>query len=283
LALYLAGSWAVLWVVGYVTHFAGLPEWTSSMAFVLLLIGLPIMLATAFIQKGIPGLTDDPNDRIDPNELPGLTPEDVHRDPAAHPLARVGLFTWRNAIVGGVGAGALLVSSVSAYLLMWAFGIGPVGSMVAQGLLDPGDPALLAEFENRTSEATLGELVTGAMRLALMDSRIITLVDADRVDDVRQRLGRSGTEPLTAEVAREVARQDGIKVVVEGDVSRVGSQYVLTARIVLASEGLTIASYHESATSDEDILPAIGRLSDHVREKAGESLRDIRATRTSGP
>ena len=47
ISIYLAGSWGVLQVVEYMTEFAGLPEWTPSMAFILLLIGLPVTTATA--------------------------------------------------------------------------------------------------------------------------------------------------------------------------------------------------------------------------------------------
>jgi len=277
IGIYLAGAWGVLQVVDYMTQFAGLPEWTPSMAFVLLLIGLPITVATAFIQQGVPGLTDDPNDEIDPNELEGMTPEEVHRNPAAHPLANSGMFTWRNAVLGGVGAGVLLLGSVAAYLLMWSFGIGPVGSLVAQGVLDERDPIILAEFENRTDDDALGAVVTGALRVDLLESQIVTLVDGRLVDEVLQRMGRPTDEPLTAEVAREVAVREGIKAVIEGDVSRVGTGYLLAARVVLAEDGTTLAAFRETAEGDDGLLPAIDRISQSLREKAGESLRDIRA------
>ena len=39
---------------------------------------------------------------IDPNELPGLTPEQVLVIPEAHPLYGSRLFTWRNAVLGAV-------------------------------------------------------------------------------------------------------------------------------------------------------------------------------------
>ena len=55
IGIYLAISWVVLQVVEVVTGTVGLPDWTPGMAFVLLLIGLPICVATAFIQEGMPG------------------------------------------------------------------------------------------------------------------------------------------------------------------------------------------------------------------------------------
>jgi tetratricopeptide (TPR) repeat protein len=277
IGIYLAGSWGVLQVVDYMTEFAGLPSWTPSMAFVLLLIGLPVTVATAFIQEGVPGLTDDPNEVIDPNTLEGLTPEEVHRNPEAHPLAQSTLFTWRNAILGGVAAGSLLVATVIAYLSMWALGIGPVGSLVAQGVIDARDPIILAEFDNRTEDQTLGAVVTDALRVDLLESQVVTLVDGGLVDEVLRRMGRPTDQPVTADVAREVAVREGIKAVVEGDVSRVGSGYLLAARVVVPDDGMTLAAFRETAEDDRDLLGAIDRLSQKLREKAGESLRDIRA------
>ena len=53
LGVYLAGSWGVLQTVDFVTGFMGLPDWTPGFAFVLLLVGLPIVVATAIVQEGV--------------------------------------------------------------------------------------------------------------------------------------------------------------------------------------------------------------------------------------
>ena len=50
LAVYVGVSWAVLQVVDVLTQNMGLPTWVFPFALVLLLIGLPMMLATAIIQ-----------------------------------------------------------------------------------------------------------------------------------------------------------------------------------------------------------------------------------------
>ena len=55
LGIYLAGSWVVLQVVDQLVQSAGLPDWVPSLALVLLLIGLPMVLATAIAQRGISG------------------------------------------------------------------------------------------------------------------------------------------------------------------------------------------------------------------------------------
>ena len=55
MGIYLLASWAVLQVVDTLGGALRLPEWLEPMALVLLIIGLPIVLATAFIQEGGPG------------------------------------------------------------------------------------------------------------------------------------------------------------------------------------------------------------------------------------
>ena len=55
LGIYVLASWAVLQVVDTLGGALRLPEWIEPMALVLLIIGLPIVLATAFVQEGVSG------------------------------------------------------------------------------------------------------------------------------------------------------------------------------------------------------------------------------------
>ena len=50
LGIYLLASWVVFEVMQTMTEGLGLPEWFPALAVVLLLVGLPIVLATAFGQ-----------------------------------------------------------------------------------------------------------------------------------------------------------------------------------------------------------------------------------------
>jgi hypothetical protein len=156
--IYLATSWGVLNAVDVLTGFAGLPDWTPTMALVLLLIGFPIVTATAVIQKGMPGggtgASGEASSAPSEGEVAsGVGEERLVDAPTASPGADSGvraLFTWKNALLGGAAAGALLLVSGGAYLAMWALGVGPVGSLVAQGVLDSRDPVLLVNFDDRT-------------------------------------------------------------------------------------------------------------------------------------
>lgn len=244
--VYVPGSWAVWRSVVWLTEVGGLPSWTPTMALTLLAVMAPVVFATAVAQRGLPGLRIE--DEVDPNELVGLTPDQVHVVPEAHPLHGSSLFTWRNSILGAVSCAALLATSVVAYMTMWALGIGPVGSLVAQGEIREGDPVALASFDNRTDDPSLGALVTDAFELELSRTRIVTLTERSDPD---------------------------VRLVLSGDVTRRGSGYVVGARISRAS-GRALARFQESAAGDDELLPAIEQLSERVRERLGESLRVIR-------
>ena len=54
LGIYVVASGAVLGGVGTLGDVLRLPEWFSPLALALLIVGLPIVLATAFVQEGGP-------------------------------------------------------------------------------------------------------------------------------------------------------------------------------------------------------------------------------------
>jgi tetratricopeptide (TPR) repeat protein len=64
--------------------------------------------------------------------------------------------------------------------------------------------------------------------------------------------------------------------VIAGEVTRVGTRYLLVARILDPATGSDLVSFREEGAGDDDLLPAIDRLSSRLREKMGESLRTIR-------
>jgi tetratricopeptide (TPR) repeat protein len=90
---------------------------------------------------------------------------------------------------------------------------------------------------------------------------------------------RNPNEPLTSEVAREVAVREGIKAVVDGEINRAGGGYVLSTQLIVPEGGDVVVAFRETASDSTEIIPALDRLSKRLREKFGESLRTVRASR----
>lgn len=261
------------------TELVGLPLWTPAMAFVLLGIGLPIVMATAVVQGGLPGLRMV--DAVDPNELEGLTPAEVHVIPEAHPLHGITFLTWRNAILGGVMAAALLVTSVVAYLALWAFGIGPVGSLAAQGILRPDDTVFVAAFEDGTGETELGVLVQSLMERELGRSTLVDVVDRSTTSSPSS-LTRARSLPGAEEAAElAAARSAGARVVVDGEVRLADPGYRVYARIRML-DGTVLAGFGRNAETLETLPDAVAELALRLRERFGESLREIHEDEVRG-
>jgi eukaryotic-like serine/threonine-protein kinase len=310
LAVYSAGSWVAIQVVGELTRSAGLPDWVPPAALVLLIIGLPIVMATAVVQEGgpvssepaspagtspAPASPESASEAADPGEGEPSAPGS-DRGAAAAPPSRAASpsgsaspseatpflarhLTWRRAILGGVAAFALLGVVVTGYFVMRVVGIGPVASLVAQGAIEVGEPIVLADFVNATDDPRLGPVVTGALRTDLAASPMFTLVSDGQVRQALRRMEREPDMSLDGALAREVALREGVKAVLDGEIGAAGSGFIITAALRAAEDGRVLAPFRRTARDPDEVIDAIDALSRDIREKAGESLRAIR----SGP
>ena len=187
-----------------------------------------------------------------------------------------GRLTLSKAIRGGVIAFATLGVAAVAYTAMRLLGIGPVGTLVASGRLSERDRLVVADFDNRTSDASLAGSITEAFRIDLGQSPVIKILSTAEVGDALTRMKRDPATPVTPAVARELAAREGAKAVVAGEISALGKSYVLSARILSAADGSELVALRETADNDAGIVAALDRLSGRVRERIGESLKSIR-------
>jgi tetratricopeptide (TPR) repeat protein len=255
LGVYVAVSWAIIQVIDVLTQNLGLPGWAFSYALILVAIGFPIVGVTAFLN--------------------GLKVRHGKAGEEREGARKV--FRWRNALGGGVAAFVLFGITMAGYWGMWALGVGPLGSLIAKGVLEENDLVLLSTFRNETSDPQLASVVTGTLRVDLERSNSIRLVPETYLRNVLRRMGRDSIRSVGPDLAREAAIREGIKAVIEGEVAALGPSFVLTARIVDPESGSSFASFRETADTDADLIDALDRLSASVRERAGESLRSIGA------
>ncbi len=251
-------SIGVLIVVYALVQAIGLPYWVLVGAIGLLAVGLPIMMLTGH------------HERV--RAIAQTTGVAVARPPG---MKRH--FTWQKSLMGGGLAFTGLAVIAASYMAMRTLGIGPAATLMATGALQEQDRLILADFENRTGDSTLGPSVTEAFRIDLAQSPVIQLMDVSEIAPVLQRMDRDPELPLDRMATLEIAEREGVKAVVLGEIGPVGSGFVLSARVITAADGLELLGLRENATNEEELLPSIDRLSGRLRERIGESLRTIRA------
>ncbi|MGH7629540.1 MAG: protein kinase domain-containing protein, partial [Gemmatimonadales bacterium] len=257
--VFAAAAAVVLAAVAFLMFRLGLPAWVLWGAALLLFMGLPIMLVTG-LQERRRAMARTTAVALTPAET-GMTRH----------------FTWGKALLGGALGFAGLAVLAAVYTAMRLLGIGPIGTLVASGALAERDRLILADFENRTADPTLGGSLTEAFRVDLSQSPTVRLVDASDVGGALERMQRPADTPITPAVARELAERSGVKAIVTGQIDPVGAGYVISTSLLSAADGRTLVAVRETAEDAAGLLGAIDRLSGKLRERIGESLVTIRA------
>ena len=251
----------------------GLPDWVFPGSLVVMALGLPVILWTGYVQRVTRRAM-----ATTPTFTPGGTSALQHGTIATMALKAAPHVSWYKTARGGMYAFGVFIVMIGAFMGMRAFGIGPFGSLLASGALEKDAPILLAEFASPASDTSLGSVVTEALRSELAKSKAVSIVPVALVQEVMQRMQRPASTRVDLAVAREIATREGFKAIIDGEVLRLGATRVLVARLVAAQTGEELATFRETAQSDDEIILAIDRLSRDLRERVGESLRSIHAT-----
>ncbi|MBT8400909.1 MAG: protein kinase, partial [Rhodothermia bacterium] len=226
----------------------GLPDWVFVAGVVLMGIGLPIIVFAG------------------------------QRERRAGGAGASGFFNLRNAVYGGLAAFMALGAFSTGYMVMRAAGIGPAATLVSAGVLDSEEQIILADFDNTTNDPALGQSITDLLRIDLNQSNILSLTQPPTVAAVLGRMGLPADTLVSRPLAREIAQREGVKAVLVGEVSPVGTSFAITAELISAEDGRTLVALRETADNEGEIIKAVDRLSAGVREQIGESLKTIRSS-----
>ncbi|MGH7593928.1 MAG: protein kinase domain-containing protein, partial [Gemmatimonadales bacterium] len=139
----------------------GLPSWVFPGAIVVMALGLPAMLITAYVQRVA---------RQAALATPTLTPGGTMAPrPPTGTVATIAMkarphITWRRTARGGVLAVISFIVVVAAFMVMRAFGIGPAASLFAAGKLAADDRIVLADFVAAPDDSALVPVAVEAAR-----------------------------------------------------------------------------------------------------------------------
>jgi hypothetical protein len=110
--IYLGFAWVTYRVAQDIAARYDLPSVFDTVSLILLIVGLPIVITTGYFQEGIPPMgRSDPTLKVETDGDDDLHVVTRARDPK-------GIFTWQNAIMGGVTAFTIWAILAAGYLLL---------------------------------------------------------------------------------------------------------------------------------------------------------------------
>ena len=137
------------------------------------------------------------------------------------------------------------------------------------------DSILLTDFVNTTGDAVFDGTLKQALAVQLEQSPYLNVFPQERVRDTLKFMGRSPDERLTPDLARDVCQREGIKAVLNGAISTIGTQYVVDVNAVNCQTGDSLAREQVQADKKEQVLGAVGKAASSLRGKLGESLASV--------
>jgi eukaryotic-like serine/threonine-protein kinase len=183
---------------------------------------------------------------------------------------------------------AVLASPVKSHRAKWATVFG--GAVVlavacvagwlhftrhAQALTDK-DTIVLAEFANTTGDPVFDGTLRQGLSAQLDQSPFLSLISDERISHTLALMAKPKDARLTPEVTRDVCQRTASAATIEGSISSLGSQYVLSLKAVNCRNGDLLAQEQVTASGKEQVLSALGDAATKLRGKMGESLASVR-------
>jgi TolB-like protein/Tfp pilus assembly protein PilF len=238
LGIYLVGAWIAFQGIEALADGLAMPEWVPGFAVVVMIIGLPIVLATAFVQEGVgaqEALAEAP------------APSEAEASPA--PTDEGGLhlvLTWKNVILGGV-------------LVIALAGVGVAGWLLLSGETTHGPETIrsiaVLPLENLSGDPEQ-EYFVGGMHEALISSLA-------RIGTELRVISRTSAVQIAREgkTIPEVAAELGVDGVIEGSAMREGDQVRVTVQLIDArsDDHLWAESYDREFSSALALTREISR------------------------
>ncbi len=253
LAIYIGGAWVCYEIIDTVTDRLALASWLPVLAIFLFLLGLPFVLATAFVREEAPA-EPAPGESAGAEGSPEVTSEAF----AAHEetIARRRLLTWRNLGLSFVAVLAVWGAVAAGWVALRGSGAGKEG--------EPGSVAISAmriavlPFSMRGSDevAYLGEGMVDLLSTALDGAGDLRVVDPYAL---MKFLAGERDAPLDPEAGEAVANQFGAGRFVLGSIVEAGGRLQVNASLY-AADGRLEMSVEEIAEDESQVFDLVNNV-----------------------
>ena len=281
MTVYIAAAFGFLELIDIISGPLKLPGWVLSIVMISAVIGFPVAFLLSWFFPGSP-------DRMKQSKPPGNEPwEDIYHTDIEQYLTKTEvIFHANEQVPEQVGQadekskvkpvrGKVQLVSVSSFVI--------IASAIVLFLFYSGksvpfkerDWIVITDFENHTGEEIFDNSLNTAFALGINQSRYINVIPRQRMFEILKRMEIEDLVHINEETGREIAIREGLEACIVPEISRVGSQYILTVRIQEARTGNIFRSEVLYAKGQDEILEKLDQSTKKIRRNLGESRYKI--------
>jgi tetratricopeptide (TPR) repeat protein len=174
-----------------------------------------------------------------------------------------------------VPRGASRWKAVSAVAVIVAMGASVYAYLHRPPKLTDKDTIVVADFDNKTGDPVFDDTLRQGLSVDLQQSPFLALISDATIQQTLALMRQPKEARLTAEIAQQICVRTGSAAVLEGSISRLGSQYSLGLRARDCNTGSILDQQQTVAARREDVLNSLSEMSRKFRTRVGESLTTV--------
>ena len=171
----------------------------------------------------------------------------------------------------------MIVAAVLTVLVLSVVGYFYFHSYVHTHVLTERDTIVVADFANTTSDPVFDDTLRQGLAVQLEQSPFLSLISDERIQQVLKLMAKPADTRLTPEVSREICERTASAAVLDGSITSLGNQYVLTLRAKDCRSGDVLDEEQVQAARKEDVLIALSQIASRFRTRVGESLSTVKS------
>ena len=136
---------------------------------------------------------------------------------------------------------------------------------------------LIGDFSNRTDERVFDDVIPELLTIDIEQSGYISVFPSSRKSQTLRLMKLTPNASIDEQVGREICEREALDGVILGSITKLGSRYVLTVRVI-SSGGDSLASTEDVMPSAGDLPSSLDRISKYLRKALGEPKHEIQGS-----
>ena len=141
--------------------------------------------------------------------------------------------------------------------------------------LAPTDTIVLADLDNRTSDAVFDDALNNALRYEMEQTPYLNLLGLDKTYATMGQLNLPPTTKITPQIARQICSKTNSKTVISDSIADAGNRYHLEIRALDCGSGTTLAEEGTDISARNQVVHELGATAARLRRKLGEPAESL--------